>query len=295
RSIQRQSSSSRSSIASPLVFSDTAIKPSWSLAAKLNMRSNSPSRFSLDSRCSPPLERIGECCDDKVSTSCFGSYSRHERYFGSRSPLSAVESNVSEPDGKRFIDMMYCRAPTPVEKKSGKHEATENNNQITVERREEANPQLQQQLLRHQPALAQRGHQGAAARRQTRGEGHVVLQERAPTEGEPASADLGKSSALVKKASERTSRQNGQAEEAKGAGAPFAPPASAEMQGGETKASSKAPSSLSRTLLGKSKSSTSDVSLSSPASGKRPLERAASSRKLPSAAQSPAHAAQRPQ
>lgn len=133
RSIQRQSLSSRSSVASPLAFSDNVIKPSWSLAAKLHMRSNSPSRFSLDSRCSPPLERIGEAGDDKVSTSCFGSYSRHERYFGSRTPLSMMESNFNDQDNnKMFLDMMYCRAPTPVEKKSNKTEPTENNNQITA-------------------------------------------------------------------------------------------------------------------------------------------------------------------
>ncbi|KAK2893649.1 ubiquitin carboxyl-terminal hydrolase 31 [Channa argus] len=133
RSIQRQSLSSRSSIASPLAFSDSGIKPSWSLSTKLHMRSNSPSRFSLDSRCSPPLERIGEACDDKVSTSCFGSYSRHERYFGSRTPLSMMESNFSDQDNnKRFVDMAYCRAPTPVEKKSTKNEPTENNNQLTA-------------------------------------------------------------------------------------------------------------------------------------------------------------------
>ena len=133
RSIQRQSLSSRSSMASPLAFSESGIKPSWSLSANLHMRSNSPSRFSFDSRCSPPLERIGEACDDKVSTSCFGSYSRHERYFGSRTPLSMMESNVSDQDSnKRFLDMIYCRAPTPVEKKSTKNESTENNNQITA-------------------------------------------------------------------------------------------------------------------------------------------------------------------
>uniref|UniRef100_UPI003AAD487B ubiquitin carboxyl-terminal hydrolase 31 n=1 Tax=Centroberyx gerrardi TaxID=166262 RepID=UPI003AAD487B len=133
RSIQRQSLSSRSSIASPLALSDTGIKPSWSLSAKLHMRSNSPSRFSLDSRCSPPLERIGEACDDKVSTSCFGSYSRHERYFGSRTPLAMMESNFSDQDNnKRFLDMVYCKAPTPVDKKSAKNDPTENNNQITA-------------------------------------------------------------------------------------------------------------------------------------------------------------------
>ncbi|XP_061761300.1 ubiquitin carboxyl-terminal hydrolase 31 isoform X2 [Nerophis ophidion] len=134
RSIQRQSLSSRSSIASPLAYSDSGVKPSWSLSTKLQMRSSSPSRFSLDSRCSPPLERIGEACDDRVSTSCFGSYSRHERYFGSRTPLSAVESNHAEQENhnKRFLDMMYCRAPTPVDKKTSKNEPTENNNQITA-------------------------------------------------------------------------------------------------------------------------------------------------------------------
>uniref|UniRef100_A0A3P8NUU4 ubiquitinyl hydrolase 1 n=1 Tax=Astatotilapia calliptera TaxID=8154 RepID=A0A3P8NUU4_ASTCA len=132
RSIQRQSLSSRSSIASPLAFSDSGIKPSWSLSAKLHMRSNSPSRFSLDSRCSPPLERIGEACDDKVSTSCFGSYSKHERYFGNRTPLSMMESSFPDQDNnKRFLDM-YCRASTPVEKKITKNEPTENNNQITA-------------------------------------------------------------------------------------------------------------------------------------------------------------------
>lgn len=131
RSIQRQSLSSRSSVGSP--FSDSGMRPSWSLSAKLQMRSNSPSRFSLDSRCSPPLERIGEALDDKVSTSCFGSYSRHERYFGNRTPLSMMEADFSEQDNnKRFLDMIYCRAPTPVEKKSLKNEATENNNEITA-------------------------------------------------------------------------------------------------------------------------------------------------------------------
>ncbi|XP_019731369.1 ubiquitin carboxyl-terminal hydrolase 31 [Hippocampus comes] len=124
RSIQRQSTTSRSSVASPLAFSESGVKPSWSLSAKLQMRSNSPSRFSLDSRCSPPLERIGESCDDRVSTSCFGSYSRHERYFGGKTPLSVMESE--QENNKRFVDMMYCRTPTPVEK------TTENNNQITA-------------------------------------------------------------------------------------------------------------------------------------------------------------------
>ncbi|XP_028842935.1 ubiquitin carboxyl-terminal hydrolase 31 isoform X2 [Denticeps clupeoides] len=133
RSIQRQSLSSRSSVTSPLAFSENGMKPSWSLSAKLHMRSNSPSRFSLDSRSSPPLERIGEACDDKVSTSCFGGYSRHERHPASKAPLATMEGNCSDDgNGKIILDDTYCRAtPTP-SKRSSKSEPLDNNNQITA-------------------------------------------------------------------------------------------------------------------------------------------------------------------
>lgn len=119
------------------------------------------------------------------------------------------------------------------------------------------------------------------------------------------SADLGKSTMLVKKASERTCKQNGQAKDVSGDKGKTADglssQASTETHEGETKSvtkpSSKPASSLSRTLLnvGKSKSSTSEVSLKSPANGKKPLERMASSRKLSSSMQSPVRTAQRPQ
>ncbi|XP_029945949.1 ubiquitin carboxyl-terminal hydrolase 31 [Salarias fasciatus] len=487
RSIQRQSLSSRSSIASPLAFSDSGIRPSWSLSAKLHMRSNSPSRFSLDSRCSPPLERIGEACDDKVSTSCFGSYSRHERYFGSRTPLSMMEGGFSEQDNsKRFLDMMYCRAPTPVEKKSAKNEPVENNNQITavdqntlptqgtpskeqkrkssiggfglkaensgstkssskVEQEKtskkrlcatlkasssesssstpvkgkklsntkekganakkggstpggtpvktkESNPP-QSATPQHKPCvrstpqssasaspaakkpsgaaeksaaaaaagrkrlverscsrdsmhtspladglrgsaaaartpLSKGGESGRLERRSVRSSSSSSsvtslrspsVSAREPQRGGKSeekglsffrsalrqresrrSADLGKSALLNKKASERTCKQNGQAKEADGGREPPGDAAPAETHGrGETKPekkeSSKAPSALSRTLLGKSKSSAPDASSKSPSNGKKPLERMASSRKLSSSMQSPARAAQRPQ
>lgn len=487
RSIQRQSLSSRSSIASPLAFSDSGIKPSWSLSAKLHMRSNSPSRFSLDSRCSPPLERIGEACDDKVSTSCFGSYSRHERYFGSRTPVSMMESNFSDQDNnKRFLDMMYCRAPTPVEKKTTKNEPTENNNQITaidqnilppqttpskeqkrkssiggfaskaestgstktskVEQEKTSKKRLcsthktstsetssstpvkgkkmsntkeksvnakkststpsgtpsktkeSTQLLeatpQHKPcvrstpqssaspsptakksssvtekistssrkrlversysrdsmhtsplvdnlrgssvarsALSKTGESIRPERRSVRSSSSSssVTSLRSPSisardlqrsskseekglsffksalrqRESRRSADLGKSTMLAKKASERTCKQNGQAKDISGdngkTGDAVSSQTSIETHGGETKSetkeSSKPPSSLSRTLLhvGKSKSSTSEVSLKSPSNGKKPLERMASSRKLSSSMQSPARTTQRPQ
>ncbi|XP_077414609.1 ubiquitin carboxyl-terminal hydrolase 31 isoform X3 [Vanacampus margaritifer] len=466
RSIQRQSVTTRSSIASPLAFSDNTVKPSWSLSAKLQMRSNSPSRFSLDSRCSPPLEKIGEACDDRVSTSCFGSYSRHERYFGGKTPLSAMESNYSEQENnKRFLDMMYCRAPTPVEK------ITENNNQITavdqniqnaptkdqkhksstggfVSKAESAaatkttkaeepgktskkrlcsthkpspsetpastpvkgkkatatkdksekksistpsrtpsktkeslppsastpqhrlcvrstsqssalpspttkknpgvhekNPengrkrQVERSYSRDSVVNAQRGSvttrssapkaadSGRLERRSVRSSSSSssVTSLRSPSvstrdlqRGSKSeekglsffksalrqresrrSADLGKSTLLFKRASERTCKQNGQVKEggvehakATDAAAAFPPPADA------TKSEPLKPAgSLGRSLLhvGKSKSSTADVSLKSPANGKKPIERKTSSRKLSLGTQSPARATQRPQ
>lgn len=487
RSIQRQSLSSRSSIASPLALSDSGIKPSWSLSAKLQMRSNSPSRFSLDSRCSPPLERIGEVYDDKVSTSCFGSYSRHERYFGSRTPLSMLESNISEQDNKRFLDMMHCRAPTPVEKKSTKNEVMENNNQITVVDQNliptHAPPMKEQKRkssiggfgskaesagtakgtgtskepektskkrlcstqktcatetpsttpvkgkkvsatkeksviakkststpsgtpvkikepakcsdltpqhkpcfrsppqssaspsptakkstnineksttssrkrlversysrdsmhtsplvdsLRSSPSMrsspSKSGDSSRPERRFVRSSSSSssVTSLRSPSVStrdlqrsskseekglsffknalrqreSRRSADLGKSSVLAKKATERTCKQNGQAKDLSADGKTgdiVSSQTSVEGRGGEskseTKESSKPPSSLSRSLLhvGKSKSSTSEVSLKSPTNGKKPVEKKASSRKLASNVQSPARTTQKPQ
>ncbi|KAM4536109.1 ubiquitin carboxyl-terminal hydrolase 31 [Fundulus diaphanus] len=485
RSIQRQSLSSRSSIASPLAFSDSGIKPSWSLSAKLQMRSNSPSRFSLDSRCSPPLERIGEAGDDKVSTSCFGSYSRHERYFGSRTPLSMMESSFGEDNNKRFLDMMYCRAPTPVEKKSNKNDSAENNNEITAidqnmqptqatpskeQKRKSSiggftlksestgsikssskaeqektskkrlcsinkNPtsdassstsakgkklsstkektgntkkststpigtpsktknstQTPEATPQHKPylhstpqssaspsptakknssvtdkgstssrkrliersfsrdsmhtsplvdshrsscvarsSLPKNGDSNRLERRSVRSSSSSssVTSLRSPSVStrdlqrggkceekglsffksalrqreSRRSADLGKSAMLTKKASERTCKQNGQVKETVGddqkTGDAGSLKASKETLGGESNSdkqeSSKPPSSLSRALLGKSKSSTSDVSSKSRTDGKKPLEKMASSRKLSSSMQSPARTTQRPQ
>uniref|UniRef100_A0A8D2DF94 Ubiquitin specific peptidase 31 n=1 Tax=Sciurus vulgaris TaxID=55149 RepID=A0A8D2DF94_SCIVU len=76
RSVQCQSLSSRSSVTSPLAVNENCMRPSWSLSAKLQMHSNSPSRFSGDSpihSSASTLEKIGEAVDDKVSISCFGS------------------------------------------------------------------------------------------------------------------------------------------------------------------------------------------------------------------------------
>uniref|UniRef100_A0A2K6UE93 Ubiquitin specific peptidase 31 n=1 Tax=Saimiri boliviensis boliviensis TaxID=39432 RepID=A0A2K6UE93_SAIBB len=108
RSVQRQSLSSRSSVTSPLAVNENCMRPSWSLSAKLQMRSNSPSRFSGDSpihSSASTLEKIGEAADDKVSISCFGSlrnlsssyqepsnsHSRREHKAVGRAPLAVME------------------------------------------------------------------------------------------------------------------------------------------------------------------------------------------------------------
>ncbi|XP_036316073.1 ubiquitin carboxyl-terminal hydrolase 31 isoform X3 [Pipistrellus kuhlii] len=108
RSVQRQSLSSRSSVTSPLAVHENCIRPSWSLSAKLQMRSSSPSRFSGDSpvhASASTLEKIGEAVDDKASVSCFGSLrslssssqdlggtpSRREHKAAGRAPLAVME------------------------------------------------------------------------------------------------------------------------------------------------------------------------------------------------------------
>ncbi|XP_027539846.1 ubiquitin carboxyl-terminal hydrolase 31 [Neopelma chrysocephalum] len=112
RSVQRQSLSSRSSVTSPLAVSENGVRPSWSLSAKLQFRSNSPSRFSGDSpvhTSASTLEKIGEAADDKVSTSCFGSLrnlsssylepcdsGRREHRTPRRAPLAVMEGAFRE-------------------------------------------------------------------------------------------------------------------------------------------------------------------------------------------------------
>uniref|UniRef100_A0A8C6IWE0 ubiquitinyl hydrolase 1 n=1 Tax=Melopsittacus undulatus TaxID=13146 RepID=A0A8C6IWE0_MELUD len=112
RSVQRQSLSSRSSVTSPLAVSENGVRPSWSLSAKLQLRSSSPSRFSGDSpvhSSAATLEKIGEAADDKVTTSCFGSLrnlsssylepcdgSRREHRTARRAPLAVMEGAFRE-------------------------------------------------------------------------------------------------------------------------------------------------------------------------------------------------------
>uniref|UniRef100_A0A2K5CL92 Ubiquitin specific peptidase 31 n=1 Tax=Aotus nancymaae TaxID=37293 RepID=A0A2K5CL92_AOTNA len=121
RSVQRQSLSSRSSVTSPLAVNENCMRPSWSLSAKLQMRSNSPSRFSGDSpihSSASTLEKIGEAADDKVSISCFGSlrnlsssyqepsnsHSRREHKAVGRAPLAVMEGVFRDESDTRRLN-----------------------------------------------------------------------------------------------------------------------------------------------------------------------------------------------
>ncbi|CAL8303448.1 unnamed protein product [Lota lota] len=127
RGMQRQPLSTRSSMASPLALSDNnGTKPSWPLSAKLQLRSNSPSRFSLDSHSSSPtLERIGEAVDDRVS----GGAARQDKLSGGKGSLAATAENSAGPRRRltEQPDLLKVGSTAAAESWSSK-QAGENNN-----------------------------------------------------------------------------------------------------------------------------------------------------------------------
>ncbi|KAF1522903.1 Ubiquitin carboxyl-terminal hydrolase 31, partial [Eudyptes sclateri] len=150
RSVQRQSLSSRSSVTSPLAVSENGVRPSWSLSAKLQLRSNSPSRFSGDSpvhTSASTLEKIGEAADDKVSTSCFGSLrnlsssylepcdgSRREHRTARRAPLAVMEGAFREESVVRTsssdLSDGYGKSSVQPDRNHPALDPFDNNNQI---------------------------------------------------------------------------------------------------------------------------------------------------------------------
>ncbi|XP_014792149.1 PREDICTED: ubiquitin carboxyl-terminal hydrolase 31 [Calidris pugnax] len=150
RSVQRQSLSSRSSVTSPLAVSENGVRPSWSLSAKLQLRSNSPSRFSGDSpvhTSASTLEKIGEAADDKVSTSCFGSLrnlsssylepcdgSRREHRTARRAPLAVMEGAFREESVVRTsssdLSDGYVKSSVQPDRNHPALDPFDNNNQI---------------------------------------------------------------------------------------------------------------------------------------------------------------------
>ncbi|XP_060951178.1 ubiquitin carboxyl-terminal hydrolase 31-like [Limanda limanda] len=128
RGMQRQTFTSRSSIASPLVLSENGTKPSWSHSAKLQLRSNSPSRFSLESHSSSPtLDVIGEVVDSQLSTPCYTGSPKPDRLSGCKLALAASDSN---PGSKRLIEQLHSKAVIQAEQRSS-IQAGDNNNIVT--------------------------------------------------------------------------------------------------------------------------------------------------------------------
>ncbi|KAM4526089.1 ubiquitin carboxyl-terminal hydrolase 31-like isoform 1-T1 [Fundulus diaphanus] len=115
RGMQRQTFSSRSSIASPLVLSENGTKPPWSHSAKLQLRSNSPSRFSLESHSSPTLERIGEVVDIQPTAPSFPGSPKPDKTSGAKSALAALDTNVGT---KRLIEQGRFKSVVQVEQRS---------------------------------------------------------------------------------------------------------------------------------------------------------------------------------
>ncbi|XP_015230635.1 PREDICTED: ubiquitin carboxyl-terminal hydrolase 31-like [Cyprinodon variegatus] len=124
RGMQRQTYSSRSSIASPLALSENGTKPSWSHSAKLQLRSNSPSRFSIESHSSPTLERIGEVVDIQPTIPCFSGSPKPDKMSGGKSALAALDTNVGT---KRLIEQGRFKSVVQTEQRSS-NPTGENNN-----------------------------------------------------------------------------------------------------------------------------------------------------------------------
>lgn len=125
RGMQRQNFSSRSSIASPLALSENGTKPLWAHSAKLQLRSNSPSRFSLESHSSSPtLERIGEVVDTVLSTSCFTGSPKSEKIPGVKAALPSLNSS---PSNKRLIEHLHSKALAQAEQRTTVQPGDNNN------------------------------------------------------------------------------------------------------------------------------------------------------------------------
>uniref|UniRef100_A0A3P8WZE7 ubiquitinyl hydrolase 1 n=1 Tax=Cynoglossus semilaevis TaxID=244447 RepID=A0A3P8WZE7_CYNSE len=124
RGMQRQTFSTRSTIASPLVLSENGTKPSWS--AKLQLHSNSPSRFSLESHSSSPtLEKIGEVVDTTLSTTCFTS---SPKLSGNKLAFTAL---VSNPECKRQVEPFHSKTATQAASR-GTTQTGDNNNVVAA-------------------------------------------------------------------------------------------------------------------------------------------------------------------
>ncbi|XP_059835694.1 ubiquitin carboxyl-terminal hydrolase 31 isoform X1 [Hypanus sabinus] len=100
RSVQRQSLSSRSSFASPLVLNENGVKSQRTLSSKLHMRSNSPSPFSFESPThSPsPVPDILGCKSPNMGTPPLQGQGAISAGLPGRAPLAVMEGVVREDE-----------------------------------------------------------------------------------------------------------------------------------------------------------------------------------------------------
>ncbi|XP_067859144.1 ubiquitin carboxyl-terminal hydrolase 31 [Heptranchias perlo] len=100
RSVQRQSLSSRSSFASPLVLNENGVKFQRSLSSKLHMRSSSPSPFSFESPAhspSPTADILGHKSPSLGTSPLQGQAGAYAGQSG-RAPLAVMEGMVKEDE-----------------------------------------------------------------------------------------------------------------------------------------------------------------------------------------------------
>eukprot|EP00062_Callorhinchus_milii_P019926 gi/632974999/ref/XP_007903984.1/ PREDICTED: ubiquitin carboxyl-terminal hydrolase 31 isoform X1 [Callorhinchus milii] len=110
RSVQRQSLSSRSSIASPLVLSENGAKSQWPLSTKGTMRSSSPSRFSLESPAHNPTPTAGFLGYTNANIGLSALPSHLGTYAGRLKEVNQVEGLQAE----RMGSSSEARAPLAV-------------------------------------------------------------------------------------------------------------------------------------------------------------------------------------
>uniref|UniRef100_A0A3P9KU34 ubiquitinyl hydrolase 1 n=1 Tax=Oryzias latipes TaxID=8090 RepID=A0A3P9KU34_ORYLA len=141
RGMQRPTFTSRSSIASPLALSENGTKPSWSHSAKLQLRSNSPSRFSVESHSSSQtLERIGEVADTQLSPTYFTTSPKLEKLSDGKSALTTLDSNSGR---KRLIEQVHVKTMTQAEQRNAI--SSGENNAVTATEQHRVSPKESKQ------------------------------------------------------------------------------------------------------------------------------------------------------
>ncbi|XP_041134254.1 ubiquitin carboxyl-terminal hydrolase 31-like isoform X2 [Polyodon spathula] len=288
KSVQRQSLSSRSSMASPLTINENGSKPLWSLSAKLQMRSSSPSRFSLDSHSSSTLERIGEACDDKVSTSCFGSSSKHEHKSSGKAPLAVMENIASDENSHKrsstCLNEQYTKSTTQTEKKVSKADSIDNNNQTNSVDQSRSGHGSSSKDTRHRSSSGASGQKAESTAAPARSSSKAVLEQEKSSKSSAASqassSPQGKSSQKTTSLKVRADSTKPGSQKASSSSAQSKKDSSQKTNSGATpqKHGVSSPQSSSPSPAGKTTSAATERSASTPSAGRKKLSERSLSR-----------------